>query len=158
MATRARVLATYLLLQIPGWLLAGAVVAVLHRWDVLSVSAGVLVVLLWVVKDLLLFPVVRTAYEGDARQGADRLIGLAGVTTTRLAPDGYVRLRGELWRAELTDTSQRVEQGATVRVCASRGLTLFVAPAAIGDDGTPPRGIPRAVVPCSASRQRGRHV
>lgn len=130
MATRVRVLPKYVLLQVPGWLLAGAAVAALHRWDVVSVSAGVTAVLAWVLKDFLLFPFVRAAYEGDERQGADRLIGLKGATTTRLAPDGYVRVHGELWRAELADASQGVEQGTTVRVCASRGLSLLVAPAA----------------------------
>lgn len=99
----------------------------LHQWAGLSVGIGMTIVLLWVAKDLLLFPFVRAAYEGDERQGADRLIGLQGTAATLLAPDGYVLVHGELWQAESADASQRIQKGAPVRVGATRGFTLVVA-------------------------------
>jgi membrane protein implicated in regulation of membrane protease activity len=43
-----------------------------------------------------------------------------------LAPDGYVRIGAELWRAELAGGS--AARGAVLRVVAVRGLTLVVEP------------------------------
>ena len=81
----------------------------------------------WFVKDMALYPLVRSAYEIDDTPPIARLIGRVGTAAQRLAPRGYVRVRGELWRAE-TDAGAAVEPEATVEVVGAAGLTLRVRP------------------------------
>ncbi len=89
----------YTAFQVPGWIIAIVGGWFLHRWvDVpLWVASGVLVV--WVIKDYALYPVLRSAYELDHRRPIDRLVGEHGTASDELSPSGYIRVRGELWRA-----------------------------------------------------------
>ena len=125
---RSPVLARYLLYQVPGWILVGSVLAFLVRgWD-LSVPAALLLLAIWLAKDLALYPLLRRSYAGGHLDGVEHLIGILGTARDRLAPDGYVRIGAELWRAEVSQEHAPVEAGATVRVRSVRGLTLEVEP------------------------------
>jgi membrane protein implicated in regulation of membrane protease activity len=93
---------------VPGWLAAGMVTV-------------------WLVKDLALYPVVRRAF-GPSEAAADRVVGETAVAIERLDPRGYVRLRGELWRAELLNRGLAVDAGERVVVLRAEGLTLLVSP------------------------------
>ena len=86
----------------------------------------------WFVKDMALYPLVRFAYETDDTPPIARLIGRVGTAAQRLAPRGYVRVRGELWRAE-TETGAAVEPEATVEV-VGRGRPHI----AVSGRGRPP--------------------
>ncbi len=123
-----RPLTKYLLLQIPGWLLAVLVLWLLGRWVDFPFWAAVGLLLLWVIKDLLLFPFVRRAYESGVKRGAEGLIGAQGIAQERLAPAGYIRVGGELWRAEALQTDVPIPPGSRVKVQAVRGLTLLIQP------------------------------
>jgi membrane protein implicated in regulation of membrane protease activity len=116
------VLGTYLVAQLPGWGLAGGVLWALQHWDMLSpgFAAGLLLALIG--KDVLLYPVMRHFYE--SQPAARRMIGERGTVVTALAPEGLVRLRGELWKAR--SVQDEVPAGASVRVRDVDGLTLFV--------------------------------
>lgn len=46
--------------------------------------------------------------------------------TTPLAPDGYVQVQGELWRA--LSTGANIEESEEIVAVEIRRLTLFVAP------------------------------
>lgn len=81
----------------------------------------------WVVKDFILYPFVRPAYE-PAKTGTERLIGVQGRVEQTLDPSGYVRICGELWRAETEGADQLLEAGRAVAVRSVRGLTVIVAP------------------------------
>jgi membrane protein implicated in regulation of membrane protease activity len=121
-------LAKYLLLQIPGWILAAVVLGVLRRWIDLPNWGAAALFLAWVVKDLMLFPFLRPVYEARGRGGIERLIGVQGTAEERLAPSGYIRIGGELWRAEALQTDISIPRGSRVRVQAVRGLTLLIHP------------------------------
>jgi membrane-bound serine protease (ClpP class) len=54
------------------------------------------------------------------------MIGHKGIVVSRLDPSGYVRIRGELWKAETEDGIQTVEKGRTVTVLHVKGLQLYV--------------------------------
>jgi membrane-bound ClpP family serine protease len=54
------------------------------------------------------------------------LDGEHGVATERLDRSGYVRVRGELWRAELAHGARAVEKDERVQVREMRGLTIIV--------------------------------
>ncbi len=54
--------------------------------------------------------------------------GARGIAKERLAPSGYVFVRGELWKAVLMKGSPPIEEGEGVLVHAKEGLTLVVQP------------------------------
>lgn len=119
----------YTAFQIPGWLLAS-----IGGWWIYTtlgvpvwMAAGVLIG--WVIKDYALYPVLRSAYEVDDRRPIEYLIGAEGIAVEPLEPTGYIRVRGELWRATRqgsTNPVEPVERGHVVEVTAVEGTTLVV--------------------------------
>lgn len=126
----------YGLLQLPGLAVVAGILWLLCDWGTLSRGAALAILALWVAKDAAMYPFLRRAYDPvpSGLVGAERLIGQWGVAQEVLAPTGYVRVNGELWRAECTSPAARVALRGRVRVCAVRDLTLLVCPA----DETPP--------------------
>jgi len=121
-----RTLTRYLLFQVPSWILAGVVAVTLWRWGGVDAWIAVAVLVLWVVKDFVLYPFVKASYERGVATGAESLIGAVGVVQRRLNPRGLVRVRGALWRAEIRSSEPAVAKGEEVRVRGVRGLTLLV--------------------------------
>lgn len=116
----------YVLLQIPGWLLAAIILYALEqRFDLPAWTIiGVMAVL--VAKDFVLYPFLRRSYETQVESGAQALVGLTGVARERLDPAGYVELRGELWLAEAIPEARPIAQGERVRVVSADGIRLRV--------------------------------
>ena len=81
---------------------------------------------LWIIKDIILFAFVWRAYEWKGSKDVHSLIGTQGVVIERLAPSGYIRVRGELWHAETMKEAVGIQEN--VRVQGNRGLTLLVQP------------------------------
>ncbi len=55
------------------------------------------------------------------------LVGRVGSVETPLEPEGFVLVRGELWRARLRGGGGRVERGdSNVRVVGARGCVVEV--------------------------------
>ena len=90
-------------------------------------AAGIIA--LWVIKDVVMFPFVRIAYQPGSRGGATGLVGARGTAQDALRPSGYVRISAELWRAELEPGAPPVEPGDRIQVTSVRGLTLVVVAA-----------------------------
>lgn len=121
----AWVVGKYLLFQIPGWLVVGCLVtAAVHWWEISTLTACLLFAA-WLVKDAVMFPFVRSAYE-PSDEGPDRLVGTRAVARDRLDPAGWVRLGPELWRAELVHGHEPVAKGTAVRVLAVNGMVVTV--------------------------------
>jgi membrane protein implicated in regulation of membrane protease activity len=115
----------YVMLQVPDILLAGAILWALHRWAGLPTRwAGVLFVL-WVLKDLPMYAVLRRTFMPPAT-GPEALVNTRAVTREAPAPRGYVRVGNELWLAETTHPHEVIAPETLVIVRASRGLTLLV--------------------------------
>jgi membrane-bound ClpP family serine protease len=126
----AAVFARYLLFQLPGCVVAAAVLAGLVHWGHLSPTVAYALFGIWVVAEIALFPVFRIGYEtGGARAGAEALVGAMGVALEDLDPEGYVRMGAERWRAVVAGGCAPVAAGAKVRVREVRQLTLVVEPA-----------------------------
>ena len=126
-ASTRRVFARYLAFEAPSWLLLGVVLAVLMRvWD-LSWPLAALVLGLWVAKDVALFPALRLAYEPSGGSGgAENLVGALAVVSAELAPEGWVQIGAERWRARVSPGRPPIPVGAKVRVLAVEGLLLRV--------------------------------
>jgi len=60
-----------------------------------------------------------------AQTGKEELLGEVGRVVQELNPEGMIKIRGELWKAE-SKTGERIGVGEKVRVVEVRGLTLIV--------------------------------
>lgn len=120
----------YLLFQLPGWIAAVAVLGfcVVRGWVSLGMAFGLFA--LWILKDLAFYPLVRKAYDPRDIDVQKKLIGLEGVAIEPLNPTGYVRVRGELWKARVESKEGQgrasLESGAAIRVLDVDGMTLVV--------------------------------
>jgi membrane protein implicated in regulation of membrane protease activity len=123
----APVLLKYALLQLPDLAILIIGIHYLREWIQLSSWAIGVICLLWIAKDVILYPFVWRAYDWRSQCG-DGLIGERGVARCDLSPIGYVHVRGELWRAQLKDDRSIVQTGQPVKISAREGLTLTVEP------------------------------
>jgi membrane protein implicated in regulation of membrane protease activity len=114
-----------LIFQIPGWVIAAAVLLSLAHWQWIPTWLAIACVCGWVVKDLLLYRFVRRAYEPDLT-GVARLVGARGVAEGDLAPGGYIRVRGELWRAVVCPADIVIPSGTEVEIVSAERMELFV--------------------------------
>jgi membrane protein implicated in regulation of membrane protease activity len=93
----------------------------LHSLVGLRLWLAFLLFAVWVVKDLLLFPVMRRFYQ--PQPAAQRIVGQTGTTITAVSPSGLVRVGGELWQAR---ADEQIAAGTPIRVLDIEGLTLLV--------------------------------
>jgi membrane protein implicated in regulation of membrane protease activity len=121
-----RAVVKYTLLQIPAIALLILIVVFARRWFYFPAWIGWIVVALWAAKDIILFPFVWRSYDSSIPDDALSIIGRQGIAEERLSPAGYVRVRGELWKAEVARGSSPVEAGEPIRVRGVRGLILTV--------------------------------
>jgi membrane protein implicated in regulation of membrane protease activity len=118
----------YILFQLPELSVVCVLAIGARGWVGLPDWAAAGIIAVWVIKDVVMFPFVRIAYQPGSQGGATRMVGARGTAQDALQPSGYVRLSAELWRAELQPGSPPVKPGDRVRVIEVRGLTLVVEP------------------------------
>ena len=118
----------YILLNIPGLAAVILILIIIQHWIALPVWLFLSITAVWVVKDMVLFPFVWRAYDSGIAGRSRSMVGERGIARERLAPAGYVLVRGELWRAEIIDDGPPVEMGQPVKIVKMDGLTLFVEP------------------------------
>ena len=116
----------YWLLQVPGWAVLGVLLYAANRYLSLSVYVAVTLWFLWLVKDALLYPILRQHYEFREREAHEHMLEAEVVAREPLSPRGYVDLRGELWMAELVRGEEPAPAGARLRIDSVDGLTLRV--------------------------------
>lgn len=119
----------YALFQIPGALLLASALWFAAEREWVGGRLALLLWGLWVVKDIALYPVLRSAYTPDHDDPGETLRGREGVARDAIGPRdriGYVALGPELWRAVLAEESALVATGDRVEVREVRGMTLVV--------------------------------
>jgi membrane protein implicated in regulation of membrane protease activity len=65
----------------------------------------------------------RRALSKKLESGSDSMMGCVGIVTTPLNPTGYVKIRGELWKASCMN---EMETGSEVVVIGIEGIKLTV--------------------------------
>lgn len=126
--TKRSILAKYTLYQIPDTALAFLVLWILAAWaDVPHWIAGSLAAL-WILKDILMFPVLWSSFGGTDASDLHSLVGAEGVVTAMCDPDGHVLVRGETWKAVSEERGRPIDTGVRVVVTGNQGLTLYVRP------------------------------
>jgi len=125
-ACSSRIVVRYTLLQLPAIVLLILMLIFVQRW--VSLPAWFIwgLIAFWIAKDVVLFPLTWRAYDRSHKGYANSMIGLQGIAENRLAPSGYIHVRGELWQAEVAQNSGPIEKGESVRIYGNRGLTLLV--------------------------------
>jgi membrane protein implicated in regulation of membrane protease activity len=120
------ILVRYTALQLLGLIVLVGILLLVEPWLNLPAWCLWLIIGLWILKDAALFPLTWRAYDWDRTGNDPSLEGHYGIVHERLDPAGYVKIRGELWRAEIAKGDSPVEVGDQVRVLNLRGLTLLV--------------------------------
>ncbi len=121
-----RTVGKYILFQLPELAVVSVLAIGARSWVGLADWAAAGIIALWVIKDVVMFPFVRVAYQPSSGGGAASMVGKRGVAQDALRPSGYVRISAELWRAELPQGAAPVAAGDRVRVVGVLGLTLVV--------------------------------
>ena len=125
---KRRIVLRYALYQIPDVAIFVLILFVLHQWVGLSLGLFIGLVSLWMVKYVFVFSFVWRAYDKPRPGDVTSLIGTEGIAEEHLDPSGYIRVHGELWRAEVIGKTIPIEKGQTVRIERACGLTLLVKP------------------------------
>ena len=122
----------YKLQAILGWMLEEAILVavvlwLLPRFDInLPLWAlGILMVAL-AVHSYIMYRIGRPTFLMRPKVAAETIIGNEGKVTKRLAPEGYVKVQGVLWKATCDETE--LEVGDEVVVVDIKGLKLIVSP------------------------------
>jgi membrane-bound serine protease (ClpP class) len=115
-------------------LLVAAIIALVFLpspWGLVALAAA----LAFEVVELFLWKRFLRRYR--LRTGPELLVGSSATVVTACAPEGRVRVRGELWKAR---SSAPAEPGETVRIAAVAGLTLEVEPESAATEKGPGEG------------------
>lgn len=95
-----------------------------------SVLIGVMVG--WAVFGTWLFLFTTSILKKQVPAGSLSMVGVVGEAATRLAPEGMVKIKGELWKAR--STGGEIASGEDIEVVGQERLKLLVRPA--GDSGS----------------------
>jgi membrane protein implicated in regulation of membrane protease activity len=131
-----RLILRYALLQLPGLAAAVGVIFLVRHWIVFPDYYAWIAIVLWIAKDVVLFPYVWHAYDWDDPRHIHSMIGKQGRVIEKLDPEGHVHIGGELWNAETEDPSRPIAEGERVTVVGMDGLLLIVSPDRPGDAGS----------------------
>ncbi len=129
-AMHSRLTTARLLIAVVSTALEEVAIWVIWRWLLpgfgVNLSVGVLVGIMvaWAAFCAWLFIFTTVALRRQKTAGMPSMIGEAGKTAGRLAPEGQVRIRGELWGAMSEEGD--IEAGETIVVVSERGLKLLV--------------------------------
>ncbi len=120
-----QVVLRYTLMQLPEMVIVVLLVTLLGQWTIIPWWAVLIVIALWVIVNIIMFPFVWRAYDKNT---TSPMFGSQGITADSLSPNGYVRIHGEMWRAKVIEGCSFIQKGETVKVTGIRGLTLIVQP------------------------------
>jgi len=116
----------YTLLQLPPLLIFLMLLSISGNHKFISDTIIIVLMVIWIVKDIIFYPFVWRSYDPATQHIRDKLIGMYGVAKENLEPAGYVKVRGELWKAQIKGDGQIINAGESVHVIGIDGLVLLV--------------------------------
>jgi membrane protein implicated in regulation of membrane protease activity len=119
-------LAKYLVVQVATLVLVVAALIVADQVVSVPIWLVVTILVLWIGKDIVLYLKVWRSYTVGENSPTKDLIGLEATVIYSLDPTGYVRVRGELWKAELRAPDHPALSGDATKVVGIKGTTLIV--------------------------------
>lgn len=115
-----------------GWMLEEAILVAVVLWLLpqfnVNIPLWVLAVLMvaLAIYSYIMYRVGRSTFLIRPKVAAEAVIGNEGKVTKRLAPEGYVKVQGVLWKA--TCSESELEVGDEVVVVGIEGLRLLIRP------------------------------
>ena len=107
--------------------LALIVLCLLPSWQINMPLWGIILVsVTFLIYEIVTFRLGKRVLERKPTIWSSTMVGCCGKATTPLAPSGYVRVSGELWRASSSD--KNIDEGDDIVVVGLDRLSLFVAP------------------------------
>jgi membrane-bound ClpP family serine protease len=107
--------------------LAGIVLLLFPRWGVnIPIWGLILFMVALGGYEVISYRIGSKALAREPIVSLQAMIGCRGRATTPIAPNGYVRVDGELWRA--LSIGPNIDKGSQIVVVEVNRLTLFVAP------------------------------
>ena len=107
--------------------IAAIILWLLPRWGVNIPMWGLIVLMLaFGVYQGVTYRIGKRALDRKPVVSPQAMVGCCGRAATPLAPDGYVQVAGELWRALSIGPS--IGEGEEIIIVEVKRLTLFVAP------------------------------
>ncbi len=108
--------------------LAVIVLVGLPKADInLPVYVLVIIMLGWVVAAVLIYRAGSRALKTEVVKGFETMVDSRGRVVKALAPEGMVRIKGELWQAQVEEGE--IAEGEEIVVLARQGRKLIVRPA-----------------------------
>jgi membrane-bound ClpP family serine protease len=129
-----KIIVRYSLFQLPAMALMIGLLYLVRRWVDIPLWFHWGIIIVWIAKDIILFPLVWRAYDWDHESDGNPMIGLQGIALETIDPSGYILVRGERWHVEIQGKGPPIEKGQPVKVQGMKGLTLFVQPVETGID------------------------
>jgi membrane-bound serine protease (ClpP class) len=124
----SKILLRYFLLQLPGIFFIAALIILLYLIKAVSFKVIWIVLAVWIIKDIVLYPLIWKSYDLSPNPGKASMIGRRGVALEAINPTGYVLVNGESWSARLKNKKSVIRKGEPVYVSDVQGLTLVVRP------------------------------
>jgi membrane-bound ClpP family serine protease len=124
----SRIIGRYTLLQLPALALLLMALVLVQRWIEIADWIFWGSIMVWIAKDVILFFFTWRAYDTTAARPGRSMVDARGITQNRIAPSGFIHVRGELWKAEVWGGGRPIEIGERVKVINIKGLTLIVQP------------------------------
>lgn len=116
----------YALFQVPAFLIVISIIFLLDEYYNLTYVLISTLLVLWIVKDMIMYRFVWKAYDVDNKGHINRLIGCKGIVIEDLNPIGYVNINGELWQAEEINGKVFLPKDEIVEVIKIDGLKIHV--------------------------------
>jgi membrane-bound serine protease (ClpP class) len=124
----SKILLRYFLLQLPGIFFIAALIILLYLIKAVSFKVIWIVLAVWIIKDIVLYPLIWKSYDLSPNPGKASMIGQRGVALEAINPTGYVLVNGESWSARLKNKKSVIRKNDPIYVSDVQGLTLIVRP------------------------------
>lgn len=122
----SKVILKYVFIHLAELALVVCALIVISQFISINKWITIIIISIWILKDIIIYFKVWRSYAFYDNNPIRELIGLETTVINGLNPAGYVRVKGELWKAEIRNPMYPSKKGDKTRVVDIRGMTLIV--------------------------------